>query len=68
MEKKRDRRSTDEMKNVINTIKLCKDLYRDYGIHFVITYLHEKYAVPFWTAVFIHWVLIVMYLKVRRLI
>ena len=56
------------MKDVINTFKLCKDLYRDYGIHFVITYLHEKYAVPFWTAVFIHWVLIVMYLKVRRLI
>ena len=56
------------MKNVINTIKLCKDLYRDYGVHFVITYLHEKYAVPFWTAVFIHWVLIVMYLKIRRLI
>ena len=61
-------RILDEMKDVINTIKLCKDLYRDYGIHFVITYLHEKYAVPFWTAVFIHWVLIVMYLKVRRLI
>ena len=57
-----------QMKDVINTIKLCKDLYRDYGICFVVAYLYERYIVSFWTAVFIHWVLIVMYLKVRRLI
>jgi hypothetical protein len=56
------------MRDVINTIKLCKDLHRDYGVHYVIAYLHEKYAVPFWTAVFMHWVLLVMYLKIRGVI
>lgn len=57
-----------EMRDVINTIKLCKDLHRDYGVHYVIAYLHEKYAVPFWTAVFMHWVLLMMYLKIRGVI
>jgi len=59
------RKIKDEMRDVINTIKLCKDLYRDYGVHYVIAYLHEKYAVPFWTAVFIHWVLLIVYVKIR---
>ena len=56
------------MKDVINTIKLAKKIRNNFGWDYVIAYLFDKYALPFWTVVAIYWAVMIAYLKIRGLI
>ena len=58
----------DEMKDVINTIKLAKKIRNNFGWDYVIAYLFDKYILAFWTVIAIKWGIIIAYLKIRGVI